>query len=66
MKHPLDTYLTEQNESHAAFSKRVGTTRQTIYRIVTRQNKPSPKLALKIVAATDDAVSMTSLYEAAA
>lgn len=65
MKHPLEIYLAEHNESHKAFSKRVGTSRQTIYRIVKGKNKPSPKLALKIVEATQEAVSMTSLFEAA-
>lgn len=65
MTHPLETYLERSGESFAEFAASVGTTRQTIFRIVKRQNKPSPDLAIKIIAATNDTLSLADFFAGA-
>ena len=62
MKHPLLKYLEDRDESHSSFAEKVGTTRQTIFRICKNKNKPSAKLAVKIVEQTGGALTFEELF----
>lgn len=60
--HPLKQYLTDLQESVTDFSVRVGTSRQTLYRIINGRQTPKPALARRIVEATGGAVSLNDLF----
>jgi len=61
--HPLRRYLTELEEPVQDFARRVGVSRQTLYRIITGSQSPKPGLARRIVEATGRAVSFEALYD---
>ncbi|MEX6632345.1 helix-turn-helix transcriptional regulator [Hyphococcus lacteus] len=60
--HPLKQYLIDVDEGIQEFSERVGVSRQTLYRIVTKKQMPKPDLARRIVEATGGAVSLEVIY----
>ncbi|WP_411819536.1 helix-turn-helix transcriptional regulator [Hyphococcus formosus] len=60
--HPLKQYLIDVDEGIQAFSERVGVSRQTLYRIITRKQMPKPDLARRIVEATGGAVTLEVIY----
>lgn len=62
MVHPLKTYLSSLDESVLDFGARVGASRQTLYRIINRQQTPKPALARRIVEATGGAVTLNDLF----
>lgn len=61
--HPLKRYLKSVEEPITEFSARVGASRQTLYRIISRAQAPKPALARRIVEATGGAVSLEVLYQ---
>lgn len=60
--HPLKKYLDEVSEPVSMFAARVGTSRQTLYRIFSGSHMPRPPLARRIVEATGGAVTFETLY----
>lgn len=60
--HPLRQYLESIEEPITDFAARVGASRQTLYRIISRAQAPKPALARRIVEATGGAVSFETLY----
>ena len=60
--HPLRQYLSDVGESHQDFALRVGTSRQTLYRLINGDQTPRPALASRIVEATGGAVTFNMLY----
>ncbi|MEM8935465.1 MAG: helix-turn-helix transcriptional regulator [Pseudomonadota bacterium] len=60
--HPLRQYLAEVDEPIQEFARRVGASRQTLYRIIGGAQHPKPSLARRIVEATGGAVSFEVLY----
>ena len=66
MMHPLKQYLREVEEGFQDFAARVGVSRQTLYRIVSRVQAPRPMLARRIVEATGGAVTLDMLYSGGA
>lgn len=60
--HPLKRYLEEVCEPVQAFAARVGTSRQTLYRVFNGAHAPKPALARRIVEATGGAVDFEALY----
>ena len=61
--HPLRRYLADVNEPVRAFAARVGTSRQTLYRIFSGAHAPKPALARRIVEASGGSVSFDALYQ---
>lgn len=61
--HPLRIYLRDLSEPMRDFAKRVGVSRQTLYRIASGHQFPKPGLARRIVEATGGEVSFEALYE---
>lgn len=60
--HPVKRYLESVEEPVADFAARVGTSRQTMYRLISRTQTPRPALARRIVEASGGAVSLGDLY----
>ena len=60
--HPLREYLKDVDEPIQDFARRVGASRQTLYRIIAGRQTPKPPLARRIVEATGGAVSFETLY----
>jgi len=60
--HPLKQYLLEIDETIQDFAQRVGTSRQTLYRIIGGRQTPKPALARRIVEATGGTVAFEALY----
>ena len=60
--HPLGRYLKELEEPVQDFARRVGASRQTLYRIIRGAQAPKPTLARRIVEATGGAVDFEALY----
>lgn len=61
--HPLKQYLQEVDEPIQDFARRVGASRQTLYRIIMGRQAPKPALARRIVEATGSAVAFEALYK---
>jgi len=61
--HPLRQYLMSVDEPITDFAARVGASRQTLYRIISRAQAPKPALARMIIEATGGAVTWEALYE---
>ncbi len=61
--HPLKQYLTDVDEPLQDFARRVGVSRQTLYRIISGRQTPKPALAKRIVEATGRAVEFGMLYK---
>lgn len=61
--HSLKQYLKSVEEPITEFAARVGASRQTLYRIISRAQAPKPALARRIVEATGGAVSLEALYQ---
>ena len=61
--HPLRQYLMSMDEPITDFAARVGASRQTLYRIISRAQAPKPALARLIIEATGGEVSWEALYE---
>lgn len=61
--HPLRQYLMSVEEPITDFAARVGASRQTLHRIISRAQAPKPALARMIVEATGGAVSWEALYQ---
>ena len=61
--HPLRGYLKDIDEPIQDFARRVGASRQTLYRIIAGRQSPKPPLARRIVEATGGAVSFEVLYK---
>lgn len=61
--HPLRRYLTSIEEPITDFAARVGASRQTLHRIISRSQAPKPALARLIVEASGGAVSWEALYQ---
>ena len=59
--HPLRAFRDAKGVSAAALAKKVGVTRQSIYRIENRQQEPSIALIRKLVAATHEEVSAEAI-----
>ena len=62
MKHPLQKYLDENNEAVAAFAERTGTSRQTIYRIIKGEARPSADMIKGIMNASGGTLTFDDLY----
>lgn len=60
--HPLKQYLQDIDEPLQDFARRVGASRQTLYRIISGVQAPKPALARRIVEATGSAVAFEELY----
>ncbi|NOX94968.1 MAG: helix-turn-helix transcriptional regulator [Alphaproteobacteria bacterium] len=60
--HPLKQYLLEIDETIQDFARRVGTSRQTLYRIIGGRQTPKPALARRIVEATGGLVAFEAFY----
>ena len=60
--HPLKQYLQEIDEPLQDFARRVGASRQTLYRIISGVQAPKPALARRILEATGSAVAFEQLY----
>lgn len=60
--HPLKQYLQDIDEPLQDFARRVGASRQTLYRIISGVQAPKPALARRIVEATGSAVAFEQLY----
>jgi DNA-binding XRE family transcriptional regulator len=60
--HPLRQYLKDIDEPVQDFARRVGVSRQSIYRILAGRQAPKPGLAQRIVEATGGAVCFEALY----
>lgn len=61
--HPLKQYLHDIDETILDFAHRVGTSRQTLYRIIGGNQTPKPALAHRIVEASGGAVAFEALYQ---
>lgn len=61
--HPLKQYLYDVDEPIQDFARRVGVSRQTLYRIISGRQSPKPALARRIVEATGSAVDFETLYK---
>ncbi len=61
--HPLKQYLKDVEEPLQDFARRVGVSRQTLYRIISGRQAPKPALAKRIVEATGRVVSFEMLYK---
>lgn len=61
MTHPLTQYRQDHGLSIEDMAKLVGTTRQSIHRIETGGQTPSFDMAEKIIAATNNALSVDDL-----
>ena len=63
--HPLKQYLHDVDEPLQDFARRVGVSRQTLYRIISGRQSPKPALAKRIVEATGRVVAFEMLYKIA-
>lgn len=63
--HPLKQYLNDVDEPMQDFARRVGVSRQTLYRIISGRQAPKPALAKRIVEATGRVVEFEMLYKIA-
>jgi len=63
--HPLKQYLNDVDEPMQDFARRVGVSRQTLYRIISGRQTPKPALAKRIVEATGRVVGFEVLYKIA-
>ncbi|MGE0409170.1 MAG: helix-turn-helix domain-containing protein [Amphiplicatus sp.] len=64
MIHPLKDYIVSSGDSIAGFARRIGVSRQSVFRIIAGRQTPKPALARRIVEATGGAVSFETFYGA--
>ncbi|MEX0645503.1 MAG: helix-turn-helix transcriptional regulator [Parvularculaceae bacterium] len=62
MTHPLKDYIVATADTVAGFARRVGTSRQTISRIIAGLQSPKPDLARRIAEATGGAVPLEAFF----
>lgn len=65
MTHPLNKYLSDKKEAVSAFAGRCQTSRQTIYRIINDEARPSADMIARIIRETGGELSFDDLYREA-
>lgn len=64
--HPIQKYIEAEGLSVVDFAKKIGIDRVSVYRIIRGAQRPSPKTAEQIVAATGGKITFNDLYSQAA